>query len=489
MKKKQKTHLEICKSLSDFEKLSGVTTCTINQIQVWPLLRTTIWCHSLRTELKKQPKIQLPFWKLIHYLKALYRNILTSPKVNLEKTNILCFNNANSFVEIRGKNEPYDRLLDPISTLLQPNQILVPHYLSIAPSQISNESYTYKMPYFRAMLKYKILKILRWQQHKVDSETSNFLRLLAENFNIPISHLLDSLAAFEYWHKFFNNYLKNCPNSTIVFMFDWSSPMMIALCQSASEKGIKTINIQHGKQGKNNGLYTWWKNVPVCGYSCTPNIFWCWDADSKNNILLSSSINWSSKVVVVGDPWKLVANGLFERKRINNQNKKNVMFSLQPPQGLHAEPIPDWVIEFLESNASDSYYFYFRIHPSYQNLIRYTKSRLKGIKFSKYELDDAKFPIESELGKIDFHITAFSTTCLISAEFGIPTAIFGADARGYYNNELIDGKFHFCDGSLESLNEFLKLKSYRGKPTRSKNQSSRALSEMRRKFQRMIKNA
>ena len=151
--------------------------------------------------------------------------------------------------------------------------------------------------------------------------------------------------------------------------------------------------------------------------------------------------------MVIGNPWKeKVAQFYKTGERSFKKNRNDILFSLQPAQGLHDQPIPDWIVEFLNDKASDNYCVHFRIHPSYQSLKKYVERRLIDIDNSKYVLDDAKYPIELIFKNMKFHITAFSTTCLISSDLGIPTAVFGVDALNYYRRDI---KEKNCIGAME----------------------------------------
>ena len=55
----------------------------------------------------------------------------------------------------------------------------------------------------------------------------------------------------------------------------WYFPDMIGVCAAASELGIKAIDVQHGKQGKYQAMYSGWTKIPESGYALMPDNFWC----------------------------------------------------------------------------------------------------------------------------------------------------------------------------------------------------------------------
>ena len=274
MENTQKTHLEICKLLSKAESNNDLTNQTLNGIHLWPLIRTTVWRNLLSSNHKvKETKYHLQGWKLVTLILALIRNFKCVKTHNPRKKYFYCFNTSNSFVCLEDNERAYDRLVQPIEDLLEPGHELVAQYINFAQTRHSGDAYTFHMPFLYANLKYKLFKFYIKKRYPLTRQIKDYLNLVQKNLDEPLGDVTEPLIIFQYWLDFFRKYLRNIPKDTIILMFDWSSPMMIAVCQSAYEQNIKTVNIQHGKQGNNNGLYSWWKFGPPNGYTCVPKKF------------------------------------------------------------------------------------------------------------------------------------------------------------------------------------------------------------------------
>ena len=103
-------------------------------------------------------------------------------------------------------------------------------------------------------------------------------------------------------------------------------------------------------------------------------------------------------------------------------------------------------------------------------------------------MDDAKYPIELIFKNMKFHITAFSTTCLISSDLGIPTAVFGADALNYYRRDIREEKLYWCNGSVASFIDFLKTPVQKNLKKRVMPTSKNNERKMSEKFRQNIAN-
>ena len=79
----------------------------------------------------------------------------------------------------------------------------------------------------------------------------------------------------------------------------WYSPDAMGLIAAAKKKNILTFDMQHGFQGKYQGMYTNFVGIenPLV-MNCCP-IFYCWNKRTKTNILTSSN-NLKHNIPIVG---------------------------------------------------------------------------------------------------------------------------------------------------------------------------------------------
>ena len=70
----------------------------------------------------------------------------------------------------------------------------------------------------------------------------------------------------------------------------WYSPDAMGLIAAAKKKNISTFDMQHGFQGKYQGMYTNFVSIGKSfSYELLPNFFYCWNKITKKNILTSST--------------------------------------------------------------------------------------------------------------------------------------------------------------------------------------------------------
>ena len=77
--------------------------------------------------------------------------------------------------------------------------------------------------------------------------------------------------------SYFNKY----PNIRSIFLNCWFSPELMAVIHEAKNRNIKTIDVQHGIQGKFHPMYSYWVKIKNYNYKLVPDKFWCWDKFSK----------------------------------------------------------------------------------------------------------------------------------------------------------------------------------------------------------------
>ena len=82
---------------------------------------------------------------------------------------------------------------------------------------------------------------------------------------------------------------------------------MMGIIAAARTQGIKVIDIQHGKQGKFNAMYSGWHHISIKeNYIMMPDYFWCWGEPSVNQILQSSSARRTHLPFVGGFPGSII---------------------------------------------------------------------------------------------------------------------------------------------------------------------------------------
>jgi hypothetical protein len=234
----------------------------------------------------------------------------------------------------------------------------------------------------------------------------------------------------------------------------------MGICAAAHDLNIKTIDVQHGKQGKYQAMYSSWSVIPNYGYELMPSYFWCWGEDSYNNILNYRKNRKIHTPFIGGYPWIDYYNKYIQtKKNISNTFKANkiVLFTMQPPQGSNIERIPDFIIEYLQGIKTESILFIFRLHPNDTQGNNYCLEKLKSINTNLFFIDNQEYNLYDRLEIATHHITAYSSCCYEALYFKVPTLLFGNESKYIYDDEISKSVFDWSIGTVRDLSNWLVL--------------------------------
>jgi hypothetical protein len=285
------------------------------------------------------------------------------------------------------------------------------------------------------------------------------LTCLARDAGIEPNQLLwryeRSLRAFDHWLQAARRFLDSRKKLKTIYLTSWYFSDMMALVAAARERCIKTIEVQHGKQGKFQAMYSGWR-IPEEGYQMMPDVFWNWGEPSAEHILASSPNRLIHRPIIGGFPWLDYFCQHVSKHNVANHIKtgKRVLVTTQEPQGDNNQSIPDFFLEFLRENPSDIS-FIFRCHPNDRRGAEYCRYRLSELPTEIYTIDDGSSNLYDILISATHHITAYSSCCYEANAFGVPTLLFGADARAIYSDEIESGLFSWALGSAKDLASWL----------------------------------
>jgi hypothetical protein len=121
---------------------------------------------------------------------------------------------------------------------------------------------------------------------------------------IPFSprHMSAVFAQALYYRDLFRKVL-SVLRPKYIFLKGYYENDSAGLILAAKELGIKTIDIQHGKQGAIHPMYTHWTSLPENGYWSLPDFFWNWGTDSAQNIRRWMNRRQLHEPVVGGNAW------------------------------------------------------------------------------------------------------------------------------------------------------------------------------------------
>lgn len=452
---------EACSILARIEQEKNVNSIILDDVLVWPLIRQCLWVELLnqgKVSTSKSPKnILFDFLLLLvrmsrrvrAKLAAFSRHFLVIPD---QKVTTLFFSRPVYLQKIEGTPLFFDRIVDTLFFLSRNKEKVAKFYTARWPGEEL---------YFPA-------SVLRMEGQWAAADEMKHIKVLLGDMalmaGLPkdrfIHKVTQSWRQFLGWRRVARKVFLRTPRLKRVFVTSWYFPDMMGIVAAAKESGIETIDVQHGKQGKYQGMYSWWTAIPENGYQMMPDHFWCWGQPSCAHILASSQARRLHRPFVGGFPWlDFYRNFLSQEEAGLLKPGCIVLVTLQPPVGLHTEPIPDFLVEYLSSPHSHGKRFIFRCHPNDRGRIDYCKQRLEGISAEIYTISDGVSNLFDALLKVTHHITAYSSCCYEADAFGVPTLLFGSDARDIYAEEIDSGVFAWTEGRAEDLQEWLETKA------------------------------
>lgn len=411
-------------------------------IDLWPLIRQSVWLCIIRGGIPKQS--QNIFSRIFYLLRRFYQVLCSYRfRASLTGTESIAFFSRSVYLQfIDGKST--DRVVDPLL-------FCTPNGIKSAKYYLSSWSIgcTLNFPGF-ILLPGNSPNTLTLSPHQLIAldEISNILDI---NSDLLIKQTLESLVEFSRWYSYGQIFFKKRHSLKFIFVSSWYFPDVMGLIAAAHLLGIKSVDIQHGKQGKYQPMYSGWQ-IPESGYALMPDFFWCWGQKSVDHILSSSPNRKTHLPIIGGYPWLEYSTRILNPKStfLNSDFSIRIIFTLQPPSQQNANPIPDFVVDFL-SDPPDDCFILFRIHPNHRNALFYCQERLSSCSSSSYLIDDGKSSLYELMSSCTHHLTAFSSCCFEASELGLPTLLYGEASRLLYSDEILDKTFSWTSGNIKDL--------------------------------------
>lgn len=442
--------------IQDVEAQVFGTNLTWSSINLWPLIRQCLWLELIRatepvgrTHSASRPDAirQRIFNRIIAGARAL-RDRPTS--IGLETT---AFISRPEYLQALPNGDLFDRIVDPLIFSMPGNYPLAKYYVAPWPKVA-------ELNYAAALLRPSRLSS---PSPDIPEAHRALLIRLAEYAGVEPKRLLwrygESLKVFARWLKGARLFFDSRKNLNTVYLTSWYFPDMMALVTAARERGIKTIELQHGKQGKFQAMYSGW-SIPEEGYLMMPDIFWSWGRPSAEHILATSSDRFVHRPIVGGFPWLDYYRQHISSKTVSDYEEvgKRVLITIQSPQGDNNQPIPDFLLDFLRESPRDVS-FIFRCHPNDQQGLEYCRCRLSELPVELYKIDNGCTNLYDSLMMATHHITAYSSCSYEADAFGVPTLLYGVDAKAIYKDEIENGIFSWTPGSVADLALWLDKRS------------------------------
>ncbi len=438
------------KLLVKVEKDIDLSNLKWQRFDLWPLLRQCIWVELISTnandEYKRKKNIFLRLFKMLNtFICILHFKVNELHRRNSEK---IFISRAGYLQNI--SNKYFDKIIDPLIFLLNGRNISAKYYISEIQRNLPMSYHGTVIPENFSFS----------QDDEAIAEHKDIVYQVANLIGLNNKYIwkkyTNNFNQFNSWYRRGISIFNNKEKLKEIYVACWYFPDMMGICAAASKLGIETVDIQHGKQGKFQGMYSGWTIIPNEGYDLMPDLFWCWGKPSCNHILKDSPNRRKHFPFIGGFPWlRYYKQYLISDNLANSGKLIRVLVTTQPPQGDNEERIPKFIVKFLLSLDLDNMHFTFRCHPNDLKGYKYCKNRLKLIKPELYSIDIGESNLYDVINHSTHHITAYSSCCYEADAFNVPTLLYGEEAKNIYSEEIESGVFSWTNCKASELELWL----------------------------------
>lgn len=433
---------EVTALIIDIEQRFPVDTWTINEIQIWPLIRIPLAMKLYHLDSSPNDTLDLNNLKtiktklLLSFISAYIKDIKNNDRINRKIDAVFL---ANTACRTKIGNVWYDRICEPFYEDLKNAGV---------ECLILERGYDFRIPrahksiflhpglaYLRCLEKIKNItrtanseimnsKIIGWKdfvKYLTDKSFSTLLPTINE-----IQLLIQSIELITH---FYVDILKRS-QAKIGFTICYYGVNGFGFNRACRQLGIPSMDIQHGVQGHHHIAYGNWTKVPRGGYELLPDYFWCWSEYDAESINYWSKKTSRHKAIIGGNLWlykwttgKAAIIKEYDTIIKSLVNKKdtviNILFTLQS----HFFP-EQWILGAIERSPSN-WRWWIRLHPGMmQSREEIRAILLRDCSKGNWELDQAsELPLYAWLRHIDVHVTQSSTVVLEAKAFGVPSVI------------------------------------------------------------------
>jgi|GEM_PF-6663418 len=259
------------------------------------------------------------------------------------------------------------------------------------------------------------------------------IREYVEDLETLRSKIFYSLTHTLYYREAFRKFLHEM-KPKIVYVDNYPGDLHAGLILACHERGIPSVDIQHGYSSELHTAYGNWSKVPSIGYNSLPSIFWCWSNSSKESI-----DKWATAMphtsFLGGQPF---LNYWAENKRIDtdksrNKNELRILYT-----GTQVDDL-----QFLSrviASCPGSWIWDIRLHPCNADAKQSTVAYLADLNIPNFRIHTAsEKPIFECFDQSDIHCTYFSTSTLEALNWQLPTACLHAECLDYFPNLAANG--------------------------------------------------
>lgn len=459
------SHLEAFERIKKYEENNLVENIKIEEIQIWPLIKFSLFRTLTGTENKNSSF----FIKILNQLKSYsIKNIFKSYFMlkNLKSENL-----AFSFADARRKiNKKYYDVIFDLN--FKEDKIKILEWGQ--PKKHIGESYKYEnlvfLDYlslkcdFKTFFDFFILKKRKKISIYIDGINSDHIQKISN-----IQYL-----QFKNYCEFFYKYFKKKDIKKIYIKTSYT-PRHQAIIYAARKLGIETIECQHGIISKYHPGYIYLKEF---NSNLFPNNLLVFGKRVKQEILENSVIYknknlgfypYLTNLKKILSKKLLLRNKFYSKFNIDITNKKVILVT---SQWLKRNKIKDNLLKVLKDDKfREKYIFLLKTHPLEKDSKDFYKDLFK-FKDNFHIFTNEKISVYELFFYVDYHTSFFSTCVFESFVWGIPNILFKDDDSK--NLENIDEEFINLSESksiyLENLKNIEKKKDFSKKVLKYSNE-------------------
>ena len=316
--------------IKNIEKKYEVNSYLVNGVKIWPILRNILFeIVSRHREYSLKQKI---YEKLIN-LKL--KNVKREPQGKspifdfASKEDILFISDDHFYIKSHSRysNKYLDPIFEELSKLYKVKKLHLSTQLSgkknIISYQIQNKSNSEIIN-----IGLDVLNFL--DQLKKEVRNSKFKNINVDNLEFTLKQKLEDINEGK-------NFIEDLVvKPQYIFYSSYTHPFKFGVNIASKLHKIKTIDVQHGIQGKNNPDYTNWTRVPNEKYEMLPDWFWTWNEVSKKRI--QKDMKFKIYLVPGGIEREIWIKKKFKNKRViymgdgifDSLIMKNFFYSISP---------------------------------------------------------------------------------------------------------------------------------------------------------------
>jgi len=445
--------------INQIEEEFPVDTLQIDGVKIWPLIRLSFTQQAQRNSNWKAEtgKIKDLWLKLSTILGEVYQTI-SDPKRSprkLRKSEIVYLLATDKRIEkVDGAYfaKFADSFIHFVDQLQIDRQILEysydrkPKYPKYSQSTYVSHRLlpVYILTKIRAKLRANKFKIDAWEDFEafMDSHT---LRNRLKKHEYYISRYIGVL---DFKHAFIKILDKTNPRF-MVFM-GLHSVVNFGLVLACRERNVKSVEMQHGQQGKFHNMYTHWRSLPKDGYAMLPSHFWMWGEPNAENINEWARQSGNHQAVIGGNTWMSFVK---ERKQNTPDSKardegiKKILVSCQLLEDLYESPIKEAILK-----GPDELQWFIRLHPSTLAKRDEVESYFSDCKHKNVDFHHANSSyIYDLLSEVDLNLTFWSTVAYEASAMGVPSVILHPNGKDGMSKYIKLGIFKYANNASELL--------------------------------------